>query len=302
MQSALKIFQPVIAVCCVAQSATVATVFGIHLNPASVSHLGFDGDTIVCDQAEGQWYSDWTVSECLMQGDNNYGIQACVVEQSELQVYNRTTLLGDTNFSQPTASHFNLPLNLDRMPYLLKDSRIEMEICIQSLNTTPTPATVYIFENRALNQKFIDDGITSAVYSEKVPVGNNGQVKCTNALYVAENPEYHYIALATEGNVTIAENITIEVMYVNMSDCEGRRIYTVTSAESPTIAVPSKPAVLLCFIPEIFPHAPTLNITHICISRSITLILIESTIGMIILLLVLCCCCAIRMRKYTTKL
>jgi len=161
----------------------------------------------------------------------------------------------DTNFSQPTASQFNLPLNLDRMPYLLKGSRIEMEICLQSLNTTTTPATIYIFENRALNRKFLDYGITSAVYSKIVPVGNSGQVKCTNVLYIAENPEYHYITLATEGNVTIAENITIEVMYVNMSDCEGRRVYTVTTAESHTIDVPSNPAVLLCFIQELFPHA-----------------------------------------------
>jgi len=111
----------ILCVCGVAQSAVVAIIFGTHLNPASVSHLGFDGDTIVCDQAEAQWYPEWTVSQCLMQGDYNYDVQACVVEQTKLQVYNRTTLLRDTNISQPTAGQLNLPLNVHRMPYLLKD-------------------------------------------------------------------------------------------------------------------------------------------------------------------------------------
>jgi len=296
----------IFCVCCIVQSAAVATIFGIHLNPASVSHLGFDGDTIVCDQAEGQWYTDWTVSECLMQRDYNYDVQACVVEQSKLQVYNRTTLLRDTNFSQPTAGQFNLPLNLDRMPYLLKGSKIEMEICLQSLNTTTAPATVYIFENRALNQKFLDYGITSAVYSKILPVGNSGHVKCTNVLYVAENPEYHYITLATEGNITIAENITIEVMYVNMSDCEAKKIYTVTTIESPTIAVPSNPALLLCFIPEASTHAPTPNTTHMCISRNLTRIItwlyVECAIGMIsVLLLSVLCYCVLKKHRGSVK-
>ena len=282
----------IFCVCSVAQSAAVATIFGIHLNPASVSHLGFNGDTIVCDQAEAQWYSDWTVSECLMPGDYNYDVQACVVEQSELRVYNRTAQYSDSNVSQPTAGQFNLPVNLARMPYLLKGSRIKMEICLQSFNTTTTPARVYIFENRALNQKFLDDGTTSAVYSKIVPVGNSGQVKCTNVSYVAENPEYHYITLATEGNVMITENITIEVMYVNMSDCEGRRVYTVTTAESHTIAVPSNPAVLLCFIPKASAHAPIPYTTHMCISRSLTRIIIvlavECGIGAISLIALFC--------------
>ena len=295
----------IFCVCCVAQSAAVATIFGIHLNPASVSHLGFDGDTIVCDQAEAKWYSEWTVSECLMQGDYNYAVQACVVEQSELQVYNRTTLLWNTNFSQPVAGQFNLPLSVDRMPYLLKGSRIEMEICLQSLNTTTTPATIYIFENRALNRKFLDYGTTSAVYSKIVPVGNSGQVKCTNVSYIAENPEYHYITLATEGNVTITENITIEVMYVNMSDCEGRRIYTVTSAESPTIAVPSNPAVLLCFIPKASAHALIPYTTHMCISRSLTQIIIvlavECVIGAISLIVLFCLSCCVVTKLLKSK-
>jgi len=280
-----------ILVCGVVQSATVAGIFGHHLNPASISHLGFDGDTIVCDEADAQWYPEWTVSQCLMQGDYNYYVQACTVEQTKLQVYNRTTLLRDTNFSQPTARRFNLPLNLDRMPYLLKDSRIEMNICIQSFNTTTTPATVYIFENRALNQKFIDYGTTGAVYSEKVPVGNNGQVRCTNASYIVKKPEYHYILLATEGNVTIAENITIAVMYVNMSDCEGRKTYTITTTESQTITVPSNQAILLCSIPEASPHASTPYTTHMCVTRNTTRInavfIVECIAGAIILICLL---------------
>ena len=288
---------------CVAQSAVVASMFGIHIKPASVTHLGFDGDTIVCDQSEGQLYPEWTLSECLMKGDYGYDVQACVVEQSELHIFYRTTPLVDTNFSQPTAGQFNLPLNLDRMPYLLKGSRIEMEICLQSWNASTTPAIVYIFENQALNQKFLDYGTPSAVYSETVPVGNNGQVKCTNVSYIVKDPEYHYITLATEGSVTITENITIEVMYVNMSDCEGRQTYTVNTAESPTIPVPSNPAVLLCFIPEASSHASTPYTTHLCISRDMTRIIIllavEGGIGAIslVLLLVLCCCCALKLKR-----
>ena len=294
----------ILCVGCVAQSAVVASIFGIHNIPASVTHLGFDGDTIVCDQTEGQLYPEWTLSECLMNGDYDYDVQACVVEQSELRIYERTTLLRDTNFSQPTAGQFNLPLNLDRMPYLLKGSRIEMEICLQSWNASTKPANVYIFENQALNQKFLNYGTPSAVYSETVQVGNTGQVKCTNVSYTVENPEYHYITLATEGSVTITENITIEVRYVNMTDCEGRQTYTVNTAESPTIPVPSNPAVLLCSIPEASSHAPTPFTTHLCISHDIKqiitwLLAVECGIGVIslVVLVLLSALC-----YYTLKL
>ena len=257
-----------------------ATLFGIHFIPTSLQHLGYEGDTIVCDQTAGPWYTEWTVSEKLMQGDYNYDVQVCVVDESQLVVYHYTATLWDANFSWPK-NKLNLPHDLDRMPYELKGSEIKMVICLQSLNATTTPANVLIFDSDVHNQEFLKSGVNHSVYSKNVPVGNRGQVKCSNVSYVVENPGYHYITLVKQGNVTIAENITIQVNYVNISDCEGRKKYTVTTSESATIPVPSYPATLLCYIPESPVHDPTPYTTHIDVIRhgNRIMVAIVSTIG-----------------------
>ena len=270
----------VFAFLCFCQSAVVAVLFGTHLNPASVQHLGYEGDTIVCDQTDGPWYTEWTVSENLMQGDYNYDVQVCVVDESQLVVYHYTVTLWNANFSWPK-NKLNLPHDLDRMPYELKGSEIKMVICLQSLNATTTPANVLIFDSDVHNQEFLKSGVNHSVYSMDVPVGSRGQVKCSNVSYVVENPGYHYITLVKQGNVTIAENITIQVNYVNISDCEGRKTYTVTTSESATIPVPSYPATLLCYIPESPVYAPTPYTTHIDVIRhgNRIMVAIMSTIG-----------------------
>ena len=79
----------VIAFLCIGQSA---------VNPASLEHLGYEGDTIVCDQTDGPWYIEWTVSEILMQGDYNYNVQVCAVDTSQLAVYNYTKTLRNKLF------------------------------------------------------------------------------------------------------------------------------------------------------------------------------------------------------------
>ena len=257
----------VIAFLCIGQSAVVAILFGTHLNPASLEHLGYEGDTIVCDQTDGPWYIEWTVSEILMQGDYNYDVQVCAVDTSQLAVYNYTVTLWNKNFSWPTST-LNLPPNLDRMPYLLKNSKIDMRICLQSSNATTTPANVLVFDSDVSNQEFLKFGINRSVYSKSVPVGSRGQVKCSYVSYVVENPGYHYITLVKQGNVTIAENITIQANYANMSDCQGKKKYTVTTSESATITVPSYPTILLCYIPESPAHDPIPYTTHIDVLRN----------------------------------
>ena len=266
-------------------SVVVAALFGIHLNPASLEHLGYEGDTIVCDQTDGPWYTEWTVSEILKQGDYNYDVQVCAVDTSQLVVYNYTVTMWDKNFSWPTST-LNLPLNLDRMPYALKGSEINMRICLQSLNATTTPANVLIFDSDVHNQEFLKSGINRSVYSKNVPVGSRGQVRCSGVSYVVKNPGYHYITLVKQGNVTIAENITIQVNYANMSDCQGRKKYTVTTSESATIPVPSYPTTLLCYIPESPAHDPIPYTTHmhvICSGNSIV-VAVVSSIGAVFLL------------------
>ena len=248
-------------------AVALATLFGIHFIPTSLQHIGYEGDTIVCDQTDGLWYTEWTVSEKLMQGDYNYDVQVCVVDQTQLEVYKNTVTLWNKNFSWPT-SRLNLPPDLDRMPYELKGSVIKMVICLQSLNATTTPANVLIFDSDVHNQEFLKSGVNHSVYSKNVPVGNRGQVKCSNVSYVVENPGYHYITLVKQGNVTIAENITIQVNYANISDCEGRKKYTVTTSESATIPVPSYAATLLCYVPESPVHDPTPYMTHIDVIRN----------------------------------
>ena len=265
-------------------AVALATLFGIHFIPTSVQHLGYEGDTIVCDQTDGPWYTEWTVSEKLMQDDYNYDVQVCVVDESQLEVYHYTVTLWNANFSWPK-NKLNLPPNLDRMPYELKGSEIKMVICLQSLNATTTPANVLIFDSDVHNQEFLKSGVNHSVYSKNVPVGSRGQVKCSNVSYVVENPGYHYITLVKQGNVTIAENITIQVNYANISDCEGRKKYTVTTSESATIPVPSYPATLLCYIPESPVHDPTPYTTHIDVIRKGNgiMVAVVSTIGAVAL-------------------
>ena len=291
----------VIAFLCIGQSAVVAILFGTHLNPASLEHLGYEGDTIVCDQTDGPWYIEWTVSESLKQGDYNYDVQVCAVDTSQLVVYNYTIPLWNKNFSWPTSTTLNLPPNLDRMPYLLKNSKIDMRICLQSSSDTTTSAKVLIFDNDVLNQDFLKSGVNRSVYSKNVPVGSRGQVKCSDVSYVVENPGYHYITLVKQGNVTIAENITIQVNYANMSDCQGRKKYTVTTSESATIPVPSYPTTLLCYIPESPAHDPTPYTTHIDVLRNgnriVILVVVESVIGAVSLILVLGMCYCFVVKK-----
>ena len=266
-------------------SVVFAALFGIHLNPTSLEHLGYEGDTIVCDQTDGPWYIEWTVSEILKQGDYNYDVQVCAVDTSQLVVYNYTITMWDKNFSWPTST-LNLPLNLDRMRYVLKGSEINMRICLQSLNATTTPANVFIFDSDVHNQEFLKSGINHSVYSKNVPVGSRGQVKCSGVSYVVENPGYHYITLVKQGNVTIAENITIQINYANMSDCQGRKKYTVTTSESATIPVLFYPATLLCYIPESPAHDPIPYTTHmhvICNGNRI-MVAVVSSIGAVFLL------------------
>ena len=273
-----------------------ATLFGIHFIPTSLQHLGYEGDTIVCDQTDGPWYTEWTVSEKLMQGDYNYDVQVCVVDESQLEVYHHTKTLWNANLSWPK-NKLNLPPNLPRMPYELKGSEIKMMICLQSSSATTTPANVLIFDSDVHNQEFLKSGINHSVYSKNVPVGNRGQVECSNVSYVVENPGYHYITLVKQGNVTIAENITIQVNYANISDCEGRKKYTVTTSESATIPVPSYPAILLCHIPESPVYDPTPYTTHIDVIRNGNRIMVAivSTIGAVTLtFLVISIYCVVR--------
>ena len=281
-------------------SVVFAALFGIHLIPASLKHLGYEGDTIVCDQTDGPWYIEWTVSEILMQGDYNYDVQVCAVDTSQLVVYKYTETLWNKNFSWPTST-LNLPPNLDRMPYLLKNSKIDMRICLQSSNATTTPANVLVFDSDVSNQEFLKSGVNRSVYSKNVPVGSRGQVKCSYVSYIVENPGYHYITLVKQGNVTIAENITIQANYANMSDCQGRKKYTVTTSESATIPVPSYPTTLLCYIPESPAHDPIPYTTHIDVIRNgnriVILVVVESVIGAVSLILVLGMCYCFVVKK-----
>ena len=134
-------------------AVALATLFGIHFIPTSLQHLGYEGDTIVCDETAGPWYTEWTVSEKLMQGDYNYDVRVCVVDQTQLVVYHGTATLWNVNFSWPK-NKLNLPHDLERMPYELKGSEIKMVICLQSLNATTTPANVLIFDSDVHNQEF----------------------------------------------------------------------------------------------------------------------------------------------------
>ena len=246
----------------------IASIVGIsvciHIGSFSDKVLGYNGDTVECDQLSPVYSSAIQVSEC---GDYNDYRVAVYKAQGELKTYEWVTRMYDTNQSA-SVGRFGIPINVDQVPYLFEGSKITMSICLQSMNITTVPVGLFIFDDLDKRSRFIErksDGKTS-VHQWQLPVGSHGQMHCSNITYDVQYGGYYCLALDSPSNVIFKENLTENVISVNTSeyqvDC------TVAESDPCIINIPFglSPLVrILCHIPEYDVPAPPS--TYLCSSK-----------------------------------
>ena len=110
-------------------SSIVGISICMHLGSFSDKVLGYNGDTVECDQLSPVYSSAIQVSEC---GDYNDYRVAVYKAQGELKTYEWVTRMYDTNQSA-SVGRFGIPINVDQVPYLFEGSKITMSICFQSM-------------------------------------------------------------------------------------------------------------------------------------------------------------------------
>lgn len=238
----------------------------IHTKSSMKKVLGYNGDTVECDQLSPIWNSGVQVSEC---GDYQGYRVGVFKAEGQLKTYKWTMRMYDTNQSAHVG-RFGIPINIEEVPYLFEDSTITILICLQSMNTTTIPVGLFIFDDLQKRSSFIEgkaDGTTS-VYKQQLPVGSEGQIRCSNVSYDIQHAGYYCLALDSPSNVVFRENLTENVISINNSeyqvDC------TVAKSDPCQIDIPftSSPSVrILCHIPEYGPHDPDILSTHLCSTR-----------------------------------
>ena len=232
--------------------------------PSSWKVIGYNGDTIECDQLSGIWNSFDQISEC---GDyNGYRVDTYIVE-GQLKTYKQITEGYD--FAQPAAvGRFNIPINVDRVPFLFEGSTITMSICLQSTNATTTPAGLLVFDDLDKRDRYIEgkaDGETS-VYQQQLPVGSHNQMQCSDVVYRVTHAGYYCVALESPSGVIFKENLTENVVSVNSSEYQAD--CTVGKSDPCNEDIPFSLSVrILCHIPKSDPHESTPPSTYICCSR-----------------------------------
>ena len=243
----------------------VCVGFGVHLSPSSWKVSGFNGDTIVCDQPNGIWTMREQVSEC---GEyNGYRVDTYIVE-GQLETYQQIYETSDV--AQPAAvGRFNIPINVDRVPYMLEFSTITMSICFRSINATTSPVGLLVFDDLDKRKRFIEGKADSdtSVYQQQLPVGSHSQMHCSDVVYRVTHPGYYCIALDSPSGVTFMDNLTENVIRVNSSEYQAD--CTVTKSDPCPIDIPfSLSSVhVLCHIPKNDAHVPSPQSTSMCSSR-----------------------------------
>ena len=270
----------------------VASIIGIsvciHLGSFSNKVLGYNGDTVECDQLSPVYSNGIQVSEC---GDYNGYRVGVYKAEGELKTYKWTTRMYDTNQSA-SVGRFGIPINVDRVPYLFEGSRITMSICLQSMNATTTPVGLFVFDGLDKRRRFIErknDGKTS-VHQWQLPVGGQGQMNCSNLNYDVQYGGYYCLALDSPSNVIFKENLTENVVSVNTSeyqvDC------TVAKSDLCIVSIPfsfSPPVHILCHVPESDPNVPAPQSTYLCSSKQprLKLYIVSGTLFFLIVTVIL---------------
>ena len=281
-QSKCGIFSLGLLILCLVAAVCVCVGSGVHLSPSSWKVSGFNGDTIVCDQPNGIWTQHDQVSEC---GDyNGYRVDTYVVE-GQLETYQQINEMFDV--AQPAAvGRFNIPINVDRVPYLFEHSTVTMSICFRSTNATTSPVEVLVFDDLDKRKRFTEGKVDSemSVYQQQLPVGSHSQMLCSDVVYRVTHPGYYCIALDSPSGVTFMDNLTENVISVNSSEYQAD--CTVGKSDPCPIDIPFNPSVhILCHIPKNDPHVPSPQSTSMCSSRlpRYTWIIVAGTVMVILI-------------------
>lgn len=279
----------------------VSVGVGTQLRSSSQKVFGYNGDTVECDHPDGTWTKVVEVSEC---GDYNGYHVGTYIAEGQLKKYEWISKYYDSLQSAVTG-RFNVPIDVFRVQYLFENSTITMSVCLQSANATTSPVRLLVFDDLDKRDVFIEgksDGEAS-VYQQHLPVGNHGQMHCSDVVYRVTHPGYYCIALDSPSGVTFMDNLTENVISVNSS--EYREGCTVGKSDPCNIYIPFRTSVrILCHIPKDDPHAPSPQSTSLCSSRqpryewtvAITVIAIIMII-MIIMIITVCVCFIVCRRK-----
>lgn len=242
----------------------VSVGFGTQLWSSPQKVFGYDGDTVECDQPSGIWTKAVQVSECGSY--NGYRVGTYIAE-GQLKTYEWIKKYNDS-FQSAVTGRFNVPEGGVRVQYLFEGSTITMSVCLQSTKATTFPVRLLVFDDLDKRNMFIEgksDGEAS-VNQQQLPVGNYGQMHCSDVVYRVTHPGYYCIALDSPSEVTIMGNLTENVISVNSSEYQAD--CTVGNSDPCNIDIPFSPSVrILCHIPKDDPNAPSPLSTSLCSSR-----------------------------------
>ena len=227
------------------------------------------GDTVDCGEAHWTRVKRWHVQEKVLveYGDHESKIQLKRVRETELDTLRekRIERLWDNNFTVSSETHFTIPRGYYKLPYLMSGSNITVSICLQSNTTIPNNAHLYIFNDSFTVFNFLNNktnGSThDAVFNTPLEVGAKGKKpQCHHKVYTVTSSAYYHVALEVAIGVTVIENITLDVVYINGSKLTQVEPCVVDRRKSCFVSLKlqiTETQTLFCYAPKVGIHTRT---------------------------------------------
>lgn len=263
---------------------------------------GFNGDTVECDQPSSILISGINVSECG--GYKGFDVDVYVAG-GQLKTYMWTHEAYDP--VQSVAGRFGVPMSAVRVPYLFEGSTIAALICLTStMNVTATPVQLYIFDEVDKRNSFFQRKTNgeAAVYQQKLPVGSQGQMNCSNVSYDVRYGGYYCFGLDSPNKVIFTANLTEDIIGVNTSKYQVG--CTIAESDSCIANIPfssSSSVRILCHILK-YQTRYLPQDTYLCSTRQPQWDLLYILCGILVLPVVVCiivivyCCCKQNRNEY----
>lgn len=263
---------------------------------------GFNGDTVECDQPSSILISSINVSECG--GYKGFDVDVFVAG-GQLKTYMWTHEAYDP--VQSVAGRFGVPMSAVRVPYLFEGSTIAALICLTStMNVTATPVQLYIFDEVDKRNSFFQRKTNgeAAVYQQKLPVGSQGQMNCSNVSYDVRYGGYYCFGLDSPNKVIFTANLTEDIIGVNTSKYQVG--CTIAESDSCIANIPfssSSSVRILCHILK-YQTRYLPQDTYLCSTRQPQWDLLYILCGILVLPVVVCiivivyCCCKQNRNEY----
>lgn len=238
---------------------TVVSFKGLQMSTDSELKLR-SGDTVECDQASPILVVAWRVEETTNSNDVDHqasSIQLKQVEEREIESLKQATnaFYDDYPLVTETTKRFSIPHGSYIFPYLMAPSNITVSVCLKGNSTAlnSNNATLVIFKNQTLLTEFIENATSSAaVFSVLLNISNEGKKNCYEETYSITEDAYYYVALEVPGGVTVENNITLDVVYIDGSELTEKENCVVDANNTCHVNLNSwtHKRVLLCYKPH----------------------------------------------------